>query len=278
MIRYAKFSDISILKQLWKICFNDKEDYINLFFFQKFSINNTLVFENDKGKILASLYIQNYTITVYSYILPISYFCGIATFPEYRNKGIASQLITYAEMICKKANIPIVALIPANIYLFPYYEKLGYTQVFDEEYTPILLNDIYKRTPNLFLAYLSFNDIYAKKNYCIQKSYRDFRAIIAEWTLSKYENKYNCWGMAKILNYAFCINILESNIANLTFNLSYYLNIPNDDCNDVSRVKLTKEQEHLFCRLFFGYHINDLKEEKFKIFPQQTPIINLMLE
>ena len=248
MIRLAEFADIDKLKRLWKISFGDNDDYINLFFSKKFKPKFTVVFENDEGDIVSSLFIQKYKITFYKSFLPVAYFCGIATLPEYRKKGIASQLVSFAENYCKKKKIQIFVLVPAEKSLFDYYEKLGYTQVFDKGEEPI---NFFDANENLYSAFRKFQKYYRVKNL---------------------------WGMAKISDVLFCSKLLEENIPNLSFDFSHFLNLSPAIEKEKVNSSISSEQRKVFCRLFFGYHIDEFNEEKYNIFPRHNPIINFMLE
>ncbi len=274
MIRLAEFADIDKLKRLWKISFGDNDDYINLFFSKKFKPKFTVVFENDEGDIVSSLFIQKYKITFYKSFLPVAYFCGIATLPEYRKKGIASQLVSFAENYCKKKKIQIFVLVPAEKSLFDYYEKLGYTQVFDKGEEPI---NFFDANENLYSAFRKFQKYYRVKNFCIQKTFSDFKTIREELLISG-GNRYNLWGMAKISDVLFCSKLLEENIPNLSFDFSHFLNLSPAIEKEKVNSSISSEQRKVFCRLFFGYHIDEFNEEKYNIFPRHNPIINFMLE
>lgn len=56
-----------------------------------------------------------------------AYFCKLAVRKEYRNQGIATQLIQHVELIAKEKNCKKILLDCAlEKGLVPYYEKLGY--------------------------------------------------------------------------------------------------------------------------------------------------------
>ena len=124
-ISTAVSCDIPYLKRMWKDIFNDTDSYIDLYFSYKFKEGNTFVVK-DEGKIVSTLYVEYNSLYVDGCEKKGAYFCGIATYEEYRKKGYANMLIQYAKENIK--NVDIIYLIPANLPLFDFYKKSGFKE------------------------------------------------------------------------------------------------------------------------------------------------------
>ncbi len=118
----ADCSDIQRLKQLWLLCFFEKEQAVDLFFSANFdNLSAYIVLDGDL--IVSALYLVNTLLNGQK----AHYLCGASTLPEYRNQGIMAKLIEYALNDAKKSGDVFSILFPANESLYSYYEKFGYT-------------------------------------------------------------------------------------------------------------------------------------------------------
>lgn len=117
MIRFAEEGDIQGIICLWELIFGDKKKDIARFL-KKF-LNCVLVYEHD-GNICAMLT-----------LLPIKYKkrCGkyvyaVATHPDYRSQGMASELLNFAD------KEDFLLLVPAERSLYEYYRRFGFCEIF----------------------------------------------------------------------------------------------------------------------------------------------------
>ncbi|MCM1153011.1 MAG: GNAT family N-acetyltransferase [Muribaculum sp.] len=136
-------SKAHIMKQIWQEIFKDKIEYVSLIFDKYYNERYFLTHEEDNN-IVGILQAIPYSFRIiqeeiidhkcggnYSKILPKAlYLCGLATLPEYRNKGIMQRLINRVISIAKEDNYDFVFLIPANENLVKYYSKLGFNRAF----------------------------------------------------------------------------------------------------------------------------------------------------
>jgi predicted acetyltransferase len=199
MISIASENIRDEVKNLWKICFHETDDWLNFYFEKKYHHNNTLVYTIDT-QIVASLQIFDYNLKFFEKVIPINYICGICTLPAYRARGFSKELITEAHKIIAQKNVAMSILIPANENLFGFYEKFGYKLFFNATNDSINLRQLISDTKNEYQTYQKFCAIIAKNDICILKSFQDFKIICEENRLSNYETKRNCYGMAKIFN------------------------------------------------------------------------------
>jgi predicted acetyltransferase len=265
---------------MWKVCFEDTDAFINLIFTQKYKPGNTLVyFENDIA--VASLQMHPYTISFYGKEIPFAYLAGLCTLPEYRNKGYMAQLINEAHQILKERKIPLAILIPAEDWLFRFYEKFDYEQVFDKSEKPVYpLDRILMENPDIESAYSFFDSLYRDKDFCVQKSFDDFKTIVEEYKSDGSPEKYNLAGMARIIDNGYLLSLFAAKNPSLSIRIKterQIYRINNGIAEEIRESPDIEVNRRLLCRLLFGYKTNKL-EKPGTLFAEHHPVMNLMLE
>ena len=269
MISFANKKNIDELKNFWKLMFGDADFFVNLFFEKKFEPDKTLIFK-DKGKIIATLFMNLYKFRFWGESVPCYYLSGLATLPEYRRRGVMSQLIKYSDEIMKQRNIPLAILIPSNSTIYNYYRKFDYEQVFaPNENSEIPFEKILTSNGDLHSAYKNFLQLFENKDFTIEKTFNDFCTIINDWELEGRPPKRDVAGMAKLINADFLFNIYKTKTK---FNIN--LNISDSEDISLNNNELYVNLRNL-CRLLFGFQIPTALSE---FFPAHQPSLNLMLE
>lgn len=129
-IRFAKDSDVNKLKELWKLCFGDEDSYIHFYYSTRFKKEETVVLLED-NHIAAML-----TMLPLEFVLPnnqiykSTMLYAIATHPNYRSKGFATQIIDYSNDYIRLNNQYLSVLVPATNQLFSFYYKHDYKDGF----------------------------------------------------------------------------------------------------------------------------------------------------
>ena len=110
-------------RELWKTCFNDSEEFMDIYFEEKYTdaCNHTL---RPDGKVVAAMQLLPYRMTFYDTVLHAGYVSGLCVHPDYRRRGLAAQLLREAHRDLYRQGGTISFLIPANDYLRHYYERL----------------------------------------------------------------------------------------------------------------------------------------------------------
>ena len=137
MIKYADMSLYDQAYEFFDTVFNEDKRFNEYFFKNIFNINNLLV------------YMQGNEIAAMTQTIPyeikgigrVTYIYGATTRPEYRNKGLMSELLNKSFELDIQKGFAGSMLIPANDPLFDFYAKFGYKKVF---YKNI---NIYKSVP-----------------------------------------------------------------------------------------------------------------------------------
>lgn len=288
-IQFAAKETAPLVRRMWKQTFDDTDEFLDLFFDCKYKDSNTLIYITDNVA-AASLQMLPYEINFYGEKIPFAYLAGLCTLPEYRKRGYMAKLIRKAHQVLTERNIPLSILVPAEEWLFGFYEKYGYEKVFDKGEEPIYpLKAILDRHITLKEAYKEFNTLYANIDFCVQKSYKDFQVIVKEQTIDKFPPKYNIAGMARITDVQYALNLYAKRNKKNNFRLKvtddesqtcaiYYLTHGEAKRMDENAGYDIVVDAPMLCRLLFGYRTSELDERLSKLFAEHNPMMNLMLE
>lgn len=117
------------IKKIWKECFDDSREYVEMYFDRIFQEADVMTLEND-GSIVSSLLLQPYTFRYQDLLAGMSYIAGAATRRAARGKGYMSQLVIKALHESRKRGDILCTLIPAHDWLYFYYDRFGFTTIF----------------------------------------------------------------------------------------------------------------------------------------------------
>ena len=197
--------DIEQLKSLWKSLFGDTEAFISLFFHEVVREENIRVLE-EKGRILSALYMLPYPFRIWNQEVTASYISGAGTLPEAQGRGLMRRLLIDSFKEMEHRQIPLSILIPAEPWLYGFYEKSGYATVFAynqqvyppkerrlgedalvmEKYSISDLGDSFlqKREDLMGACFSYFDQRLRERNACILHSYTNFRTIVHDYAIS----------------------------------------------------------------------------------------------
>ena len=186
-------TDIQQLKAMWRLLFGDTEAFISLYFNEVVRKENTRVIEED-GRIVSALYMLPYPFYIWGKEITSSYISGAATLPEAQGRGLMQQLLVDSFKEMSRRNIPFSTLIPADPWLFGFYEKSGYATVFNyvqesyelkdirDNYLAIRIHPFEKLDIKLCQKYLD-QQLHTRKS-CVLHPLDNFRTIVCDYSLS----------------------------------------------------------------------------------------------
>jgi predicted acetyltransferase len=290
MINFADENTFQHVRKMWKDCFNDTDEFIDLYFSEKYDNRNTLIYF-DENTPVASLQMLMYIFTFYGEEISSAYISGACTVEPFRNKGYMRKLLKTSLEVIQNRQIPLSILIPAETWLYSYYAKFGYEKVFDKDDEPILLKSIWeKASVNINEAYSDFDKIFRSKDFCVQKSKKDFITIYKDILMNNFPPKTNLSGMVRIINAEKLLSIfafknpeksflikLNDNI--ITSNNGIY-KVDNGTCTRLNNpMEIQMELDiNLLCRLLFGYQIDKIGNQISSQFKTHKSTMNFMLE
>lgn len=290
MIQFANDQTKPLVRQMWKTCFEDTDEFLDIIFTYKYRNENTLIyFEKDRA--VASLQMFPQTINFYRQQIPFSYMAGLCTLPEHRQKGYMTQLIYKAHEIIANRNIPLAILIPAEDWLYGFYEKYDYEQVFEKDEELIPLKEILDMDTEFDEAYQIFDKLFRFRDFCVQKNENDFKAISEEYKLDGYPEKTNLSGMARVIDIWTLLDLYAKDNLSKRFRIKISDGATNKKpivyLIDKGSVELIlgpaprfdiEVDRRLLCRLLFGYKTKELETRYQSFFDEHQPMMNLMLE
>jgi len=198
---------ISELKKVWKTCFEDLDEYIDLVF-KSFYKEEYLLYKEIDNKIAASLYLFPFTLRFFGKEEKVAYLCGACTLPEFRKKGEMGVLINQAVRKLYNEDIPFCSLIPSSETLFDYYERFGFSTVykgkianlkgnlkegsfrFEEINNAEILSELYEKT-------------IGQKEFSIKKTKEYFDFLLKDYEIMKTAQVFSIIKDKKIIGYFF---------------------------------------------------------------------------
>ena len=144
-ISYPLPEDKWMIADLWQDSFNDLPEFIEVFFDRVYEPENTLVIKRD-GFVISTLQILPYKLKFkHKPDFPVAYICGACTHPFERRKGLMKALIIHAKLEIKKRGFFYAIVKPADLSLFNFYMKLGFTQIINHNNSNIYTREYVSR-------------------------------------------------------------------------------------------------------------------------------------
>ena len=183
------------VKNLWKLCFDDSDEFINLYFERRYKDEINMAIRRD-GKVVSALQMIPYPMTLGKWEMEIAYVSGACTHPDYRKQGLMRQLLADAHRQMYERGACLSVLIPAEKNLFDYYSLSGYVSGFYYAKQTYCIGDLY---PSLLFSVADETDasmclpehhrylVSRMKEYpcCVQHRRDDFGIIMNDLKLSE---------------------------------------------------------------------------------------------
>jgi len=134
-MRFIRGDDYPQVLHIWQACFGDDESYVRFFWDECFPMCRGLGWEED-SRLVSMLFLlpgtlmfngtgsKNATPTGAEYVY------AVATLPEYRGRGYAAELTSWAAKIAQEEGKSALCLYPATEQLYAYYGKQGFVTAF----------------------------------------------------------------------------------------------------------------------------------------------------
>ena len=108
------------VKNLWKLCFNDSEEFTELYF--RLRYNNDINIAIQSGEeVIAALQMLPYPMTFEGEDIHTAYISGACTHPDYRNRGVMHELLSQA--FARMQLCPRIPLCRRDLYRFRYTDS-----------------------------------------------------------------------------------------------------------------------------------------------------------
>ena len=146
---------------MWKEIFGDPEEFINIYFDNKFSPSVTS-YATEGGALVSAMQSLPYRMTFCGKYIKVGYASGIATFPAARHKGYAAQIMAQSHRMLYRRGAVMSLLIPASPALFDFYAMRQYATCFYRE-TQVIQPIDPKKRKTIYTSSNFFNKMPAYK-------------------------------------------------------------------------------------------------------------------
>lgn len=109
-------------RELWRTCFHDSEEFMDIYFNDKYTHDNNLTIRHN-GKVIAAMQLLPYRFTFYGSVQHAGYVSGLGVIPEQRGKGYAANLLHEAHRRLFRQGATLSFLIPGDEGLRDFYRQ-----------------------------------------------------------------------------------------------------------------------------------------------------------
>ena len=109
-------------RRLWKDCFHDSEEFMDIYFEEKYSDDSNISLYPD-GEVAGAVQALPYRMTYYGAVASAGYLSGLAVKESYRKKGMAKALLHDAHRRLYSKGATLSFLIPTTESLRHFYEN-----------------------------------------------------------------------------------------------------------------------------------------------------------
>ena len=179
------------VKALWKICFDDSEEFVEMYFRLRYKTEVNVAIQSG-DEVISALQMLPYPMTFGGETVQTSYISGACTHPDFRSKGVMRELLSQSFARMLRNGVYFSTLIPAEPWLFDYYAHMGYASVFKYSTKEIVLPEF---IPSKEIAvsvvpefqeeiYSYLNKKLSERACCIQHTLEDFQVIMTDLAIS----------------------------------------------------------------------------------------------
>jgi len=293
MIQFADDTTRQDVWDMWKSCFHDPDDYMELYFRHKYRHENTLLYM-DEGRAVAipadaALRVLPSAVRRY----PSSTFPAVCTLPEARRRGYTRQLLLRSFEEAHHREVPLDAACPQGaLAACSSTVSMDFARTFDpgREPLPSLRKFIDAAPRDLPAAFRAFSTLYRPLDMTVQKSFDDFRAMAEEAALYDFPPKRNLTGMARVIDAERLLSLFAGHYGQASFSVVVQdpLLTENNGSFTVAGGKAVRGGTPVsptfnaaideLASLLLGYHTSGKPEPLRTIFPEKKPQMHFMLE
>lgn len=129
-LRTSRIQDVPSLKALWKLAFGDEDTYIDHFFTRYCTPERMLVLEENGVVRAMTAWFDMPLVFADGTSAPSAYLYAVATHPDCRGRGLAGQLLTFADRWLKEQGFACVTTVPARPDLHLFFGQNGFEECF----------------------------------------------------------------------------------------------------------------------------------------------------
>lgn len=139
-LRTSRAQDVPRLRELWKLAFGDEDAYIDHFFQRYYAPERMLVLEENDVVQAMTAWFDMPLVSAQGTTYPSAYLYAVTTHPDCRGRGVAGQLLSFADRWLKEQGFVCMSTVPARTDLHAFFAQNGFEECFaleQQEYTAI---------------------------------------------------------------------------------------------------------------------------------------------
>ena len=116
---------VASLRRLWKECFNDTDEFIDMYFTRVYSPQVDYSIERG-GRVVSALQCLPYNMLCGGNAVLTGYLSGVCTDASYRRQGLAGSLVAQSVADMHRRGCTFAFLIPSGSEVLPFYRQYGF--------------------------------------------------------------------------------------------------------------------------------------------------------
>lgn len=139
-LRTSNTGDVPRLRELWKLAFGDEDAYIDHFFTRYYAPERMVVLEEAGVVQVMTAWFDMPLVFANGTRVPSAYLYAVATHPDCRGRGLAGQLLRFADRWLEEKGYACVSTVPARPDLHRFFGQNGFRECFSLcqwEYRPV---------------------------------------------------------------------------------------------------------------------------------------------
>jgi len=129
-IRFAEKNDLERQKEIWRLCFGDSGQDMEIYYTQRYKAQQTLLLLHRDEIAAMTTLLPVSLVTADGHKAKAVMVFAVATDPQYRGQGFASELMGFCDQYLNENDIGFSVLVPAEKSLFGFYERYAYHEMF----------------------------------------------------------------------------------------------------------------------------------------------------
>ena len=129
-LRPSEQRDVPTLKELWKLAFGDEDSYIDHFFDRYYTPERMLVLEQDGVVQAMTAWFDMPLVSAGGEEYPAAYLYAVATDPARQGRGLAGDLLSFADRWLREHGFACVTTVPARPDLHVFFGKNRFEECF----------------------------------------------------------------------------------------------------------------------------------------------------
>lgn len=130
MVSIATKEMMPLLSEIWRLNFDDSQEYTDFVFARILDPSKILVYLDKAGQPIGMLCMEPIELVSGESSCPAVYMYAFSVHPRFQSRGIGGKLLEGFHKYCKSKGYYASVLTPASKTLFDYYEGRGYTTQF----------------------------------------------------------------------------------------------------------------------------------------------------